>query len=165
MSLFNPHELRSCLKNGQRILGVDPGSKTIGLALTDVSLMLASPFDAIKRRKLGENVSEFMVLVQRYDIGGLVVGLPLELDGHFGAAARSASDWTTALADRLAIPACLWDERLSSSAVNRFLIREADMTRTRRAAVVDKVAASYMLQGWLDATVVNAAMTTRDGTA
>ncbi|GBR55337.1 Holliday junction resolvase YqgF [Neokomagataea thailandica NBRC 106555] len=152
MSLFNPQDLRISLKAGQRVLGIDPGARTIGLALTDVSLMLASPFASLKRRKLGENAKEIAEIVAKHDIGGLVVGLPLGLDGSFGPAARAASDWTEALSERLGLPACVWDERLSSSAVNRFLINEADMTRARRAAVVDKMAASYMLQGWLEAS-------------
>lgn len=134
------------------MLGLDPGSKTIGVALTDVSLMLASPFSALKRRKLGENAQELRQIMQQEEVGGLVVGLPLSLDGSFGPAARAASDWATALAERLDLPACVWDERLSSTAVNRFLIQEADMTRGRRAKVVDRMAAAYMLQGWLDAT-------------
>ncbi|GBR15319.1 Holliday junction resolvase RuvX [Gluconobacter frateurii] len=152
MSLFNPHDLRNVLQTDQRILGIDPGSKTIGVAVTDVSLMLASPLIGLKRRKLGENAKELADIAKRQDVGAIVVGLPLSLDGSFGPAARAASDWTTALSERLGVPACLWDERLSSSAVNRFLIQDADMTRGRRAEVVDKMAAAYMLQGWLDAT-------------
>lgn len=152
MPLFNPHDLRNLVQSGQRILGLDPGSKTIGVALTDVSLMLASPLIGLKRRKLGENAQELAKIVHTQDVGALVVGLPLSLDGSFGPAARAASDWTQALSERLGISAGLWDERLSSSAVNRFLIQDADMTRGRRAEVVDKMAAAYMLQGWLDAS-------------
>lgn len=156
MPLFNPHDLRNLVQSGQRILGLDPGSKTIGVALTDVSLMLASPLIGLKRRKLGENAQELAKIVRTQDVGALVVGLPLSLDGSFGPAARAASDWTQALSERLGIPAGLWDERLSSSAVNRFLIQDADMTRGRRAEVVDKMAAAYMLQGWLDASLPEA---------
>ncbi|WP_215745644.1 Holliday junction resolvase RuvX [Gluconobacter sp. P1C6_b] len=152
MPLFNPHDLRNLLQSGQRVLGLDPGSKTIGVALTDVSLMLASPLIGLKRRKLGENAQELAKIVRAQGVGALVVGLPLSLDGSFGPAARAASDWTQALSEKLGIPAGLWDERLSSSAVNRFLIKDADMTRGRRAEVVDKMAAAYMLQGWLDAS-------------
>lgn len=152
MPLFNPHDLRNLLQSGQRVLGLDPGSKTIGVALTDVSLMLASPLIGLKRRKLGENALELAKIIRAQDVGALVVGLPLSLDGSFGPAARAASDWTQALSEKLGVPAGLWDERLSSSAVNRFLIQDADMTRGRRAEVVDKMAAAYMLQGWLDAS-------------
>lgn len=152
MVLFNPHELRSQLKLSQTVLGIDPGSRQIGLALSDISLMLASPLAVIKRGKMAKNSKEIKEMCQKHHVGALIVGLPISLDGTFGPAARAASDWTHALAERLNLPAALWDERLSSSAVNRFLINEADMTRKRRGEVVDKLAAAYTLQAWLDAT-------------
>jgi len=152
MPLFNPQQLRSQIAPQQRVLGLDPGSKTIGLALSDVSLMLATPFQSLKRGKLGAVAEEIARIARKQDIGALVVGLPLSLDGSFGPAARAAQDWTEALSERTALPACCWDERLSSSAVNRFLIQDMDLTRQKRAQVVDKMAAAYMLQGLLDAT-------------
>ncbi|MXV35885.1 MULTISPECIES: Holliday junction resolvase RuvX [unclassified Saccharibacter] len=152
MPLFNPHELRAQLKSSQTVLGIDPGSRQLGIALSDISLMLASPLITIKRGKMANNAKEINTLCQTHNVGALVVGLPISLDGSFGPAARAASDWTQAIAERLSLPAALWDERLSSSAVNRFLINEADMTRKRRGEVVDKMAASYTLQAWLDAT-------------
>lgn len=152
MSLFNPSALRDILPPGSRLLGLDPGQKTIGLALSDVTLMLASPYKSIRRRKFGDTAGEIAHITHKEGIGGLICGLPLSLDGTFGPAARSAQDWMTELSNRLDLPACCWDERLSSSAVNRFLIHEADMTRKRRAEVVDKMAAAYTLQSWLDAT-------------
>lgn len=152
MSFHDPHALRALLQPGRRVLGIDPGSRQIGLALSDVSLMLASPLSVLKRGKLTENAAEISALCQKHDIAALIIGLPLSLDGSFGPAAHSASDWAKDLASRLSLPGALWDERLSSSAVNRFLIREADMTRKRRNEVVDKMAAAYILQGWLDAT-------------
>lgn len=154
MTLFNPYALRDALPSGLRLLGLDPGQKTIGLALSDVTLMLASPYLSVKRRKFGETADEIGRIVRKEGIGGLICGLPLSLDGSFGPAARSAQDWMTELSNRLDLPACCWDERLSSSAVNRFLIQEADMTRKRRAEVVDKMAAAYTLQSWLDATAL-----------
>lgn len=153
MSLFNPYALRDALPPGSRLLGLDPGKKTIGIALSDVTLMLASPYKSLKRGKFGETAQELAKIAHKEGIGGLICGLPLSLDGSFGPAARSAQDWMTELSERLEIPACCWDERLSSSAVNRFLIQEADMTRKRRAEVVDKMAAAYTLQSWLDATI------------
>lgn len=152
MTLFNPKQLRALLKPAQRVLGLDPGSRQIGVALSDVSLMLASPLTVLKRGKMTANVAELAAMCSQFQIGALVVGLPMSLDGSFGPAARAASDWTTDISNRLEIPAAMWDERLSSSAVNRFLIEEADMTRKRRSEVVDKMAAAYTLQGWLDAT-------------
>lgn len=152
MTLFNPHDLRNHLPAAHSLLGLDPGSRQIGVALSDTALMLASPLTVLMRQKMKQMVPVFQELCQKHEIGGLVVGLPLSLDGSFGPAARAASDWAGDLSERLNLPACLWDERLSSSAVNRFLVQEADMTRKRRGEVVDKMAAAYMLQGWLDAT-------------
>ncbi|MDF7674707.1 Holliday junction resolvase RuvX [Acetobacteraceae bacterium ESL0709] len=152
MTYFNPPDLRQQIKTSQRILGIDPGSKQIGLALTDVQLMLASPFKIVKRQKLSLLIKEFASLCKMQDVGALVIGLPLSLDGTEGPAAHAARDWGKDLATKLEIPFTLWDERLSSSAVNRFLIDEMDMSRKRRGEIVDKMAAAYMLQGWLDAT-------------
>lgn len=145
--------LRAQLRPGQRLIGLDPGAKTIGVALSDVSLMLASPHTTLKRAKLSANAAEIAALARAQNAGGLVVGLPLSMDGTLGPAAQAAKDWTRSLAEATGLPAALWDERLSSAAVNRFLISEADMTRARRAEVVDKAAAAYMLQAALDASV------------
>jgi putative pre-16S rRNA nuclease len=152
MSLFNMTDLRGRLAPGQRLLGLDPGARTIGVALSDVTLMLATPYGAVARGKLAANAAEIARIARREGAGGLVVGLPLSLDGSAGPAAQAARDWTYALSEATGLPAALWDERLSSSAVNRFLIDEADMTRKRRAEIVDKMAAAYMLQAALDAS-------------
>ena len=135
----------------QRVLGLDPGARVIGVALSDVTCMLASPHTELKRGKLAANAAEILHIVRRQGVGGLVVGLPLSMDGRFGPAAQSARDWARDLSDVTGLATALWDERLSSAAVNRFLIKEADMTRQRRAEVVDRMAAAYMLQGALDA--------------
>jgi putative Holliday junction resolvase len=152
MPVINLTELRAGLPRGTRLIGLDPGSRTIGVALTDVSLMLASPYGAITRGKLAAVAAEVGRIARKEGAGGLVVGLPLSMDGTVGPAAQAARDWTHALSAATGLPAALWDERLSSSAVNRFLIAEADMTRQRRAEVVDKMAAAYMLQAALDAS-------------
>jgi putative Holliday junction resolvase len=144
--------LRAALAPGQRLLGLDPGARTIGIALSDVSLMLASPHAALRRGKLGANAAEIAAIARRQGAHGLVVGLPLSMDGALGPAAQAARDWARALSEATGLPAALWDERLSSAAVNRFLIQEADMTRARRGQVVDQMAAAYMLQAALDAT-------------
>ncbi|MFT9165525.1 MAG: Holliday junction resolvase RuvX [Komagataeibacter saccharivorans] len=157
MPLFNISDLRSRLRTGQRLLGLDPGRKTIGVALSDVGLMLASPHMALKRGKLSVVATEISRIAHTQDVGGLVVGLPLSLDGSFGPAAQAARDWTLNLSDMTGLPAAMWDERLSSSAVNRFLIGEADMTRQRRGEVVDRMAAAYILQAALDASITPAA--------
>ena len=152
MGVFNMADLRAGLQRGQRLIGLDPGSKTIGVALSDVSLMLASPYGGISRGKLKANAAEVAAIAAREGAGGLVVGLPLSMDGSFGPAAQAAKDWGMALGEACGLPVALWDERLSSAAVNRAMI-EADLTRKRRAAAVDAAAAAYMLQSALDASV------------
>ena len=152
MPLFNLTDLRSGLPRGQRLIGLDPGSKLIGVALSDVLLMLASPYGALKRGKLRANAAEVAAIASKEGAGGLVVGLPLGMDGSFGPAAQAAKDWAMAMGEATGLQVALWDERLSSSAVNRMLIGEADLTRAKRAAVVDAAAAAYTLQSALDAT-------------
>ena len=112
--------------------------------------MLASPFSVVKRGKLSVFAQYLKELSIKEEVGGLVCGLPLSLDGDFGPAAQAAKDWIMAVSNMSGLPACLWDERLSSSAVNRFLIDEADLSRKKRDEIVDKMAASYILQAALD---------------
>jgi putative holliday junction resolvase len=151
MGVFNLTELRAALPRGQRLIGLDPGSKTIGVALSDVLLMLASPYGGLKRGKLKANAAEVAAIAAREGAGGLVVGLPLEMDGRFGPAAQAAKDWGMAMGEAAGLPLAFWDERLSSAAVNRAMIA-ADLSRAKRAAAVDAAAAAYMLQTALDAT-------------
>lgn len=152
MALFNMAALRAQLRPGQRLIGLDPGAKIIGLALSDVSLMLATPYGALSRAKLTANAAEIADTAKRQDAGALVVGWPLSMDGTIGPAAQAARDWALALSDATGLPVALWDERLSSAAVNRFLIETADATRAKRAARVDAMAAAYTLQAALDAS-------------
>ena len=152
MPIINLTALRALLPRGQRLLGLDPGARTVGVALSDVSLMLASPYASLPRTKLRAMAAALAAIAAKEGAAGLVVGLPLSMDGSLGPAAQAARDWTRDLSEASGLPAALWDERLSSSAVNRMLIGEMDMTRRRRAEVVDRAAAAYMLQGALDAT-------------
>ena len=152
MPLFNMRDLRAHLPRGQRLIGLDPGARTIGVALSDVSLLIASPYGSIRRGKLKANAAEVAAIARKEGAGGLVVGLPLSMNGSFGPAATSARDWTLALSEATGLPAALWDERLSSAAANRMMIVEADLSRTRRARAVDRAAAAYILQAALDAS-------------
>lgn len=151
MRLFNLAELFGRLAPMERLLGLDPGERRIGLALSDVSLLLASPYGSLARRRLKENAAEIRALKEREKIGGLVVGWPLAMSGEERSAAQSARDWATALAEATGLPTTLWDERLSTAAAVRMLIEEADLSRKRRAKVTDQVAAALILQGALDA--------------
>lgn len=149
MTSFNLSDLVSALPRDARLIGLDPGARIIGVALSDVSRRLASPYGLIRRGKLGQNAKEIMAIAGREGAGGLVVGLPLSMDGSFGPAAQAARDWTHALAAATGLPVSMFDERLSSAAVNRAMIA-ADLSRAKRAAKVDAAAAAYMLQAALD---------------
>ena len=155
MPLLALPALRALLTKDQRLIGIDPGSKTIGLALSDVRLTLASPFGSLKRGKLKANAADILAVARKENAGGLVVGLPLSMDGTAGPAAQAARDWTLALSEATGLPAALFDERLSSAAANRFLISEADVSRRKRAESVDRLAAGWMLQAALDASRPN----------
>lgn len=142
-------ELKGALKRGERLMGVDLGSKTIGLALSDVSLTVATPLETIKRSKFTVDVTRLLALAAEHGVGGLVVGLPMNMDGSEGPAAQSARAFARNLEKLSPLPIAFWDERLSTAAVTRTLI-EADTSRARRAEVVDKMAAAYILQGALE---------------
>jgi putative Holliday junction resolvase len=152
MAIINLKDLRAGLGREKRLIGLDPGSRTIGVALSDVMLMLASPYGSLKRGKLSVNAAEIAAIAQKEGAGGLVVGLPLSMDGTMGPAAQAAKDWARAISEATGLPCALFDERMSSAAVNRMLIGEADLSRGKRAAAVDRVAAAWMLQAALDAS-------------
>ncbi len=143
-------KIKGLLAPGQRLLGLDIGSKTIGLALSDVLLMLATPAKTIKRTKFTPDAEQLVALIAEQNVGGLVLGLPVQMDGEEGPACQSVRQFAENLLGLIDIPIAFWDERLSTNAVERVLINEVDMTRKRRAEVIDKMAAAYILQGALD---------------
>jgi putative Holliday junction resolvase len=134
---------------GMRLLGLDLGEKTIGLALSDTSRSVATPMETLKRSKFGVDAEKIGKIVAEQGVGAIVIGLPLNMDGSDGPSSQSARAFGRNLAARLAAPIVFWDERLSTVAVTRTLI-DADASRRRRAEVVDKMAAAYILQGVLD---------------
>ncbi|MCS6853890.1 MAG: Holliday junction resolvase RuvX [Elioraea sp.] len=150
MALLPLPALAATLPAGVRLLGIDLGAKRIGLALSDVGRSIASPYGSIPRRKLADTAAELVAIARDQQVGGLVVGLPLSLDGSTGPAAQAARDWAHAVSETTGLPTALWDERLSTAAVSRMLIGEADLSRRRRAKVVDAAAAAWVLQGALD---------------
>ena len=149
MILGTPAELRVAVVPGARLLGLDVGTKTIGLALSDTRLVIASPLDTIRRRRFREDVATLLGLVDRHGVGGLVIGLPLALAGGDTPRTQSVRQFARNLLTERDMPVLLWDERFSTAAVTREMIAH-DMTRKRRAEIVDKVAAAYILQGCLD---------------
>ncbi|HQT60467.1 MAG TPA: Holliday junction resolvase RuvX [Acidiphilium sp.] len=149
MTLFNLTDLAATLPRNARLIGLDPGSKIIGIALSDVGRRLATPYGAMKRGKLADAAATILDIARKEGAAALIIGLPLSMDGSFGPAAQAARDWAHAIARETGLPVAMMDERLSSAAVNRALI-EADLSRAKRAGRVDAAAASYMLQGALD---------------
>jgi putative Holliday junction resolvase len=142
-------EALAALPRGRRLLGFDLGTKTIGLALSDVGRSLATPLETIARGKFTRDAGRISEIVARYDVGGLVFGLPLNMDGTEGPRAQATHAFIRNLGRLVPLPVALWDERLSTAAVIRALI-EQDASRARRAVVVDRMAAAYILQGALD---------------
>ena len=140
---------RLALPEGLRLLGLDLGEKTIGLALSDRLLTVATPMQTLKRGKFGADAARLDIIISEQQVGGLVVGLPLNLDGSDGPSAQSARAFARNWATRSEMPLIFWDERLSTMAVTRTLL-DADASRKRRGEVVDKMAAAYILQGALD---------------
>jgi putative holliday junction resolvase len=134
---------------GKRLLGLDLGEKTIGVALSDTLLMVATPMTTLKRGKFGADAARLDSIISEQGVGALVVGLPLNMDGSDGPSAQSARAFARNWTARSPLPVVLQDERLSTSAVTRTLL-EADASRARRGEVVDKMAAAYILQGALD---------------
>jgi putative Holliday junction resolvase len=132
-----------------KLLGLDLGTKTIGVAISDAMRYSATPLETIKRTKFTADAERLDELIAANNPVGIVLGLPLNMDGSEGPRAQSTRAFARNLAARITIPIVFWDERLSTSAVTRMLI-EADTRRDRRAEVVDKLAASYILQGALD---------------
>src|SRR5437660_2333998 len=140
-------ELAPRLSRFDRLMGLDIGTKTIGLALSDVERRLASPLDTIRRRRFSEDAAILLKRAVEFEVAALVVGLPLDMDGSEGARVQSTRAFVRNLPDNLKIS--FWDERLSTAAVTRELIAQ-DASRRRRAEVVDRMAAAYILQGALD---------------
>ncbi len=145
-------EFREALPMGGRLLGLDVGTKTIGTALCDAGWSIASPAELIKRTKFGVDKAAIDKLIAAQAVKGLVIGLPLNLDGSDSPRTQS----TRAFARNMAptgLPILLWDERWSTQAVTRTLL-DADASRARRAELVDKMAAAYILQGAIDAMMM-----------
>ena len=145
----NPRELKDSLNKDQRWLGIDMGTKTMGLALSDVTLTIATPLDTLRRGKLTKDAESLQAIIVKERVGGLVFGLPLNMDGSEGPRCQSVRQFATNLAKRIDVPMTFWDERLSTVAVTRTLL-DADASRKRRSEVVDKMAAAFILQGALD---------------
>lgn len=142
-------DLKSRLSRGDRVIGVDLGTRTIGLALSDVTLTVATPLTTIRRTRFGKDAAALLEHCVVHGARGLIVGLPVNMDGSEGPRAQATRAFVRNLARLSDLPVAYWDERWSTAAVTRTLI-EADASRKRRSEVVDKMAAAYILQGALD---------------
>ena len=149
MILTNTLELREAVPAGTRLMGLDVGTKTIGLALSDTRHVIATPLETIRRRRFREDMTRLTALIDSHSVGGLVIGLPLTLAGGDGPRTQSVRQFARNLVEFRNLPVAFWDERLSTAAVTREMIA-ADLTRKRRGEIVDRVAAAYILQGCLD---------------
>ncbi|MEM7519939.1 MAG: Holliday junction resolvase RuvX [Pseudomonadota bacterium] len=141
------------LPEARALMGLDLGEKTIGVAVSDTFLGVASPLETVRRKKFGLDAARLLALIKARAIGGIVLGLPRNMDGSEGPRCQSTRAFARNFERLTALPITFWDERLSTVAAERALL-EADTTRKRRAEVIDHVAAAYILQGTLDRIAV-----------
>ena len=143
-------ELIKYLPKKSRLLGLDVGRKTIGLAVSDSDMKIATTVGTIRRSKFTKDIKNLDAIITERQVNGLVLGLPISMDGNEGPACQSVRQFAVNLDNILEIGITFWDERLSTSAVERLLIKEANLSRNRRSEIIDKMAAAYILQGALD---------------
>ena len=149
MIVKTPTELAAALKPGERLFGLDLGEKTIGIALCDTMLTIATPLETIAKRKFTLDAEALIALIKKHNVGGLVIGLPLNMNATEGPSVQSARAFARNFEAKHPMPVLFWDERLSTAAVTRTLL-DADVSRAKRKLVVDKMAAAFILQGALD---------------
>ena len=142
-------DFAAALPAHRALMGLDLGDKTIGVAISDSLLSVASPFETIRRRKFGLDAARLLEIAADRTIGGIILGLPRNMDGSEGPRCQSTRAFARNLERLTELPIGFWDERLSTVAAEKALL-EADATRKRRAEVIDNIAASYILQGVLD---------------
>jgi putative Holliday junction resolvase len=145
----DPAAFAAALRPGGALMGLDLGARTIGVAVSDTRRRVASPLETVRRTRFGTDAARLLAVAGARAVGGLVLGLPLNMDGSEGPRAQSARAFARNLGALTELPITFWDERLSTVAAERALL-EADASRKRRAEVIDRVAAGYILQGFLD---------------
>lgn len=145
----NNSEIKLLKNTKNRLLGIDLGDKTIGLSVSDLTWFIATPLETIRRSDISKDLANLQQIVQEHKVVAIVIGLPINMNGTQGPQAAKVREFVALLQKQFELPIILWDERLSTTAVTRAML-EADMSRRKRAQVVDKLAASYILQGFLD---------------
>ena len=148
---MNIKEFKTGLPVRKAVLGIDYGSKRMGLAVSDLSRTIATPYKILYRREISADMAELRKIMAEKEIGAVVLGLPLQMNGEEGEIAAEVRKFAAILEENFKFPVLLWDERLSSLAMENFLIKEVDLSRKKRAKVLDASAAAYILQGALDA--------------
>ena len=144
-------EFKQKIPSRKALIGFDFGIKRLGVAVSDLTLTIASSYTIIYRESKVRDLAQIRKIIEDKEIGGMVFGLPLQMNGQEGEVAGEVRKFATELEQEFGMPCAFWDERLSSSAVESFLIKEVDMSRGKRKKVLDASAASYILQGFLDA--------------
>lgn len=151
MEYNNIKKFKQSVQIKKALLGFDFGEKRLGIAVSDLSHMIASSQKIIYRSTIEKDIAEISEIVEKKQIGGFVYGLPLQMNGDEGKTAMLVREFAQKIDEYFNLPYIFWDERLSSSAVENFLIKEVDMSRAKRKKILDASAASYILQGFLDA--------------
>ena len=149
MPIFKSDEFLFNILPKKRLLGIDPGTKTLGIAVSDSNLMVASPIITIKRKKINIDIRELLILVEEYTIAGIVIGWPLNMDGSIGPRCDSVRDFVKSLLNIKDLPVLLQDERMSTIAIEKPMIK-ADLSRKKRSSRTDQLAACWILQSALD---------------
>ena len=144
-------QFKQQLKPYKAIIGFDYGSKRLGIAISDLLLTVATPYAIWQRSDFAKDLAYIQKVIAEKEVGAIVFGLPLQMNGEEGDIAKEVRAFADKLAKHIDLPMFFWDERLSSSAMENFLIKEVDMSRAKRKKVLDASAASYILQGVLDA--------------
>lgn len=148
---MNIKEFKQQLIPRKAVLGIDFGTKRMGIAVSDLSCTIATSYKILYRRTLDADLIELQNIIDEKEVGAIAMGLPLQMNGTEGEIAAEVRKFAAILEEKFTMPLLLWDERLSSSAVESFLIKEVDLSRKKRAKVLDSSAAAYILQGVLDA--------------
>ena len=143
------NEFKNKLSSGSRLLGIDLGTKRIGIAISDYNQKIATPLQTLDKSKQGKLIDELESIITEYDIQGIIIGNPINMDGTYGKSSQSAKDIAINISNKIDIPVSLWDERLST--VGAFnLSSELDINVSKREKDIDKFAAAFILQGALD---------------
>ena len=148
--IINIKDFKAAIGAKKAVLGFDYGSKRLGVSVSDIGLMIATAQKIIQRTTFEKDLAEIKKIIAEKEVGGIVYGLPKQMNGEEGEIALEVRKFAEKLSEFIDLPYFFWDERLSSSAVESFLIQGVDMNRKRRKEVLDAAAAAYILQGFLD---------------